>query len=114
MSSPRRRFHHPAVQAWSTRGNSITALNLTEDRGIAGSWDLRTRGRNGKPALRERGGAHVCRAAEGEISRSSVVELYNQTIVAPALLMTEPAPFPEDPFPLLLRGTIEGIELIPW
>src|SRR6266508_1637137 len=35
-------------------------------------------------------------------------------IVAPALLMSEPAPFPEDPFPLLERGTIEGIELIPW
>src|SRR5262249_53264929 len=32
----------------------------------------------------------------------------------PALLMTEPAPFPEDPFPLLREGTIEGIELIPW
>ena len=43
-----------------------------------------------------------------------LVEAYNQTIVAPALLMTEPAPFPEDPFPLLLHGTIEGIELIPW
>jgi len=28
--------------------------------------------------------------------------------------MQEPAPFPEDPFPLLERGTIEGIELIPW
>jgi hypothetical protein len=28
--------------------------------------------------------------------------------------MSEPAPFPEDPFPLLERGTIEGIELIPW
>jgi hypothetical protein len=34
--------------------------------------------------------------------------------VAPALLMSEPAPFPEDPFPLLEHGTIEGIELIPW
>src|SRR3954462_15225982 len=43
-----------------------------------------------------------------------LVEAYNQTIVAPALLMTEPAPFPEDPFTLLLHGTIEGIELIPW
>lgn len=28
--------------------------------------------------------------------------------------MTERAPFPEDPFALLERGTIEGIELIPW
>jgi uncharacterized repeat protein (TIGR03843 family) len=28
--------------------------------------------------------------------------------------MSEPAPFPEDPFPILERGTIEGIELIPW
>jgi uncharacterized repeat protein (TIGR03843 family) len=28
--------------------------------------------------------------------------------------MSEPAPFPEDPFPFLERGTIEGIELIPW
>jgi hypothetical protein len=28
--------------------------------------------------------------------------------------MSEPAPFPEDPFPLLERGAIEGIELIPW
>jgi hypothetical protein len=28
--------------------------------------------------------------------------------------MSEPAPFPEDPFPLLEHGTIEGIELIPW
>ncbi len=28
--------------------------------------------------------------------------------------MSEQAPFPEDPFPLLERGTIEGIELIPW
>jgi uncharacterized repeat protein (TIGR03843 family) len=34
--------------------------------------------------------------------------------VAPLLLMSEPAPYPEDPFPLLERGTIEGIELIPW
>src|SRR5438445_3272983 len=34
--------------------------------------------------------------------------------VAPALLMSEPAPFPEDPFSLLEHGTIEGIELIPW
>src|SRR5437868_14716487 len=34
--------------------------------------------------------------------------------VAPALLMSEPAPYPEDPFPLLERGGIEGIELIPW
>lgn len=32
----------------------------------------------------------------------------------PALLLSEPAPFPEDPFPLLEHGTIEGIELIPW
>jgi uncharacterized repeat protein (TIGR03843 family) len=28
--------------------------------------------------------------------------------------MSEPAPFPDDPFPLLEHGTIEGIELIPW
>src|SRR5260370_39113792 len=28
--------------------------------------------------------------------------------------MSEQVPFPEDPFPLLERGTIEGIELIPW
>src|SRR6266849_2824139 len=28
--------------------------------------------------------------------------------------MSEPAPFPEDPFLLLERGAIEGIELIPW
>jgi hypothetical protein len=28
--------------------------------------------------------------------------------------MSERAPFPEDPFPLLERGIIEGIELIPW
>jgi uncharacterized repeat protein (TIGR03843 family) len=28
--------------------------------------------------------------------------------------MSEPAPFPEDPFPLLERGAIAGIELIPW
>src|SRR5260370_198574 len=28
--------------------------------------------------------------------------------------MSERVPFPEDPFPLLERGTIEGIELIPW
>src|SRR5947199_4192191 len=42
------------------------------------------------------------------------VAAYNLTTVAPALLMSEPAPFPEDPFPLLEHGTIEGIELIPW
>ena len=34
--------------------------------------------------------------------------------MAPALLISEPAPFPEDPFSLLEHGTIEGIELIPW
>jgi uncharacterized repeat protein (TIGR03843 family) len=34
--------------------------------------------------------------------------------VAPALLLSEPAPYPEDPFPLLERGSVEGIELIPW
>jgi hypothetical protein len=28
--------------------------------------------------------------------------------------MSDPAPFPEDPFALLERGTIQGIELIPW
>ena len=32
----------------------------------------------------------------------------------PALLLSEPAPYPADPFPLLLRGTVDGIELIPW
>ena len=34
--------------------------------------------------------------------------------MAPALLLSERAPFPDDPFPLLEHGTIEGIELIPW
>ena len=34
--------------------------------------------------------------------------------MAPVLLMSERAPFPDDPFALLERGTIEGIELIPW
>jgi hypothetical protein len=34
--------------------------------------------------------------------------------VAPALLMSERAPFPDDPFALLERGAIEAIELIPW
>lgn len=34
--------------------------------------------------------------------------------MSPALLLSEPAPFPRDPFPLLERGAIEGIELIPW
>jgi uncharacterized repeat protein (TIGR03843 family) len=28
--------------------------------------------------------------------------------------MSEPAPFPEDPFPLLRAGNVEGIDLIPW
>jgi hypothetical protein len=42
------------------------------------------------------------------------VAAYNSTTVAPALLMSERAPYPEDPFALLERGTIEGIELIPW
>jgi uncharacterized repeat protein (TIGR03843 family) len=28
--------------------------------------------------------------------------------------MSEPAPYPADPFPLLERGTVDGIELIPW
>ena len=32
----------------------------------------------------------------------------------PALLLAEHAPFPEDPFPLLERGEIEALELIPW
>jgi uncharacterized repeat protein (TIGR03843 family) len=36
------------------------------------------------------------------------------TTVAPTLRMSERAPYPEDPFPLLERGTIAGIELIPW
>ncbi|MCA1646966.1 MAG: SCO1664 family protein [Chloroflexi bacterium] len=39
---------------------------------------------------------------------------YNLRTVAPALLMSEQAPFPDDPFALLEHGTIEGIELIPW
>jgi hypothetical protein len=43
-----------------------------------------------------------------------LVAAYNFTTVAPALLMSERAPFPEDPFALLERGIIEGIELIPW
>jgi len=34
--------------------------------------------------------------------------------VAPALLLAEPAPYPEDPFPLLEHGSVDGIELIPW
>jgi uncharacterized repeat protein (TIGR03843 family) len=34
--------------------------------------------------------------------------------VSPALLLAEPAPFPDDPFPLLEHGSVEGIELIPW
>ena len=34
--------------------------------------------------------------------------------MSPALLLSDPAPFPADPFPLLERGTIEGVELIPW
>jgi uncharacterized repeat protein (TIGR03843 family) len=34
--------------------------------------------------------------------------------VPPLLVSPRPAPFPEDPFPLLERGTIEAIELIPW
>jgi len=34
--------------------------------------------------------------------------------VAPALLLEEPAPWPDDPFPLLERGSVDGIELIPW
>jgi hypothetical protein len=34
--------------------------------------------------------------------------------VAPALLISEQAPFPEDPFGLLERGAIDAIELIPW
>jgi hypothetical protein len=34
--------------------------------------------------------------------------------VSPLLLLSEQAPYPEDPFPLLEHGTIEGIELIPW
>jgi uncharacterized repeat protein (TIGR03843 family) len=28
--------------------------------------------------------------------------------------MSEPAPYPEDPFPLLEHGSVDGIELIPW
>jgi hypothetical protein len=34
--------------------------------------------------------------------------------VAPALLMSEPAPYPDDPFALLEHGTMEAVELIPW
>jgi hypothetical protein len=34
--------------------------------------------------------------------------------VAPALLLSEPAPYPADPFPLLEHGSVDGIELIPW
>ena len=34
--------------------------------------------------------------------------------MAPALLLSEPAEYPEDPFPLLERGSVDGIELIPW
>jgi hypothetical protein len=34
--------------------------------------------------------------------------------VPPALLLSEHAPFPEDPFALLEHGAIEGMELIPW
>ena len=34
--------------------------------------------------------------------------------MAPSLLMSERAPYPDDPFALLEHGTIEGIELIPW
>ena len=39
---------------------------------------------------------------------------YNPMTVPPALLMSEQAPFPDDPFPWLERGAIESIELIPW
>ena len=42
------------------------------------------------------------------------VAAYNFATLAPALLMSERAPFPEDPFALLERGEFEGIELIPW
>ena len=34
--------------------------------------------------------------------------------VAPALLISDRAPFPDDPFELLERGVIDAIELIPW
>ncbi|MDQ3810968.1 MAG: hypothetical protein M3336_11815, partial [Chloroflexota bacterium] len=34
--------------------------------------------------------------------------------MAPALLISEPAPYPDDPFPLLERGSVDRIELIPW
>jgi uncharacterized repeat protein (TIGR03843 family) len=42
------------------------------------------------------------------------VAAYNLPTVPPALLMSERAPYPQDPFALLERGAIEGIELIPW
>jgi hypothetical protein len=35
-------------------------------------------------------------------------------VLPPLLVSSRPAPFPDDPFPLLERGTIEAIELIPW
>jgi uncharacterized repeat protein (TIGR03843 family) len=50
----------------------------------------------------------------GALDRRQQIASYNLTIVAPALLMSERVPYPEDPFALLERGTIEGIELIPW
>ena len=34
--------------------------------------------------------------------------------MSPVLLLSEPAPVPRDPFSLLERGAIEGVELIPW
>jgi hypothetical protein len=35
-------------------------------------------------------------------------------LLPPLLVSPRPAPFPDDPFPLLERGSIDAIELIPW
>jgi hypothetical protein len=53
----------------------------------------------------------VCRRVSTRLVGAAA---YNSAIVAPTLLMADQLPFPDDPFPLLERGTIEGIELIPW
>src|SRR3982074_355305 len=87
MARPLRRFHQPASQSWSARGNELTLMILRFERSSA-------RGRFSRIGRR--------------------VAAYNSATVAPALLMSERAPFPDDPFPLLEHGTIEGIELIPW
>jgi Phosphatidylinositol 3- and 4-kinase len=55
------------------------------------------------------------RAHASDVSgRRARIAAYNFATLAPALLMSERAPFPEDPFPLLERGAFDGIELIPW